>query len=447
MCLKRSAHVVPLSQLLVLPSVLILIVALTNGVSAQSRSEGTDQASGLSHGVVPWSITSPAEGSSGRPPSMVVPFLFVTERYDSNVLLQPTNVIADYVTNITAGARVNHSGDMVVTTLSGGFTSEVYALHPGLNYIGTNGTLNLGLDNAVGKVVRGLRLSISDTVVYTPRLQGWLTPEAQPNSFVSGVQTYRTNSLTNISNVLSAYALSPVDQIRASYSYQMLKFYNTETLGSGVTGGLFNTNVHIFSTGLEHNINPTDSIVVSYQYQHMLFELNTGGPVFDVAVNGAMVTLKKSITREWSAEVSPGAAIVSNVPEGPQWTMQAALRWNDARLSSGVAYNRSIVPGFFVAGAAMVNNIVSLFLSRNITSQWNIGAQANYGLSNSLSSANGSIGFESYGGRGFVNYGFYPGFVASVIGTYDKFTFNTAGSGNQSMDRQTVMLSLTAEWN
>lgn len=406
---------------------------------AQTRTDGSGQTSGA--GALQTSLTS------GGTPTGVVPYISVTERYDSNVLFLPTNVKQDFVTNVGAGARVNYHDDLVAGTLRGGFTSEVYARNPGLNYIGTNAALTAVLDKVVGKMVHGLGLTVNDTVTYSPKPQAWLTPEVAENSFISGIQTYRNNTLTNVSNAMSTYALTPSDDLKASYSYQMIRFYNTTSAVPGSFGGLFNTDIHALSGGVEHHVNPLDSIGVSYQHQQMSFEPNTGGASTGVSVDGAVFTWRKSIAREWSAVISPGVAVLSTLPREPQWTMLANLEWRTPMTTTVVSYSKSILPAFFLAGSAMASNGVNLSILHNLTNQWSVGAQGNYASSNTIGAANGSFQFDSYGGRGFLNYTFYPGLMASGTATWDRFEFGTPSSGNLSVKRQTVLLSLIAEWN
>lgn len=425
---------VSLSRLTVPVLVVAFTLTLANTMQAQTRTDVVGQAPGV-----------------GTPqatvPSGFVPYLSVAERYDSNVLLLPTNIAQDYVTNVSAGARVNYQGDLAAGTLRAGFNSEVYARNPGLNYIGANAGLIASLDKAVGKVVRGLGLTLTDNVIYTPQIQSWLTPEVPATSFISGIQAYRNNTLSNVFNALSMYALSPSDDLKASYSYQMMRFFDTGSAIPGAIGGLFNTDVHMFTTGVEHHINPLDSIGITYQHQLMSFQLNTGGANTNVTVDGVTVPWKKLIAREWFAVLSPGVSLISNVPGELQWTMLASLEWRAPMTATTIAYNRAVLPGFYLAGSAMITDGVNLSIVHNLTSHWSVGAQGNYALSSSVGSASGNLQFDSYGGRGFLNYTFRPGLVASGSGTWDRFSYGTSSAGNLVVNRQTFVLSLTAEWN
>jgi len=421
-------------------SVLVGALVLTgaNTMHAQTRTDGSGQAPGAG--------SLQATTTSGRVP-FVVPYASVTERYDSNVLFLPTNAKQDFVTNVAAGARLNYQDDLVTGALRGGFTSEVYARNPGLNYIGTNAALNAVLDKAVGKIVQGLGLTVNDTVTYSPKPQAWLTPEVVENSFISGIQTYRNNTLTNVANALSTYALTPSDDLKASYSYQMIRFYNTTSAVPGAFGGLFNTDVHAVTAGAEHHINQLDSLGISYQHQRMSFQPNTGGPSNGVDVDGATITWRKSLAREWTAVISPGVAVLSTLPGEPQWTMLANLEWRAPMTTTVVSYSRSILPAFFLAGSAMVSDGISLSIFHNLSSQWSVGAQGNYAKSSSVGSMSGNLQFDSYGGRSFLNYTFYPGLMASGTVTWDRFAFGATSAGNLTVNRQTAALSLVAEWN
>lgn len=442
MCLKFSVSMV-LSRLLVV-TVIIFVLAWTNTVLAQTKSDGSEQTSGTSQDAFRRPI-APVSAPSAGSPAPVIPFVTISERFDDNVLFTPTNKVQDFVTNVTAGARLNYRDDMVDGTFRGGLVSEVYVRNPGLNYVGANAALTAVLDNAVGKVVRGLGLRVSDAVSYSPRSQAFITPEAPVNSFINGIQAFRNNTLTNATNVLSTYALNPLDQVRASYSYQMIRFFNDQPV-SGAVGGLFNSDVHTLLTGVEHQLNPSDSIGGSYQYQQMAFAPNTGGPSAMVSVNSAMATWKNTISRELRMEVSPGASILSSLPGQPQWTLHASLAWSDTRTAAGVSFYRDIFPGFFFAGSAIRTDGVTLTLSRILTSQWTVGAQSDYASSRALGGGGSNLQFKSFGERAFLNYTFYPGLIASASATYNHFTFGQVGSENQLI-RQTVTLTLTAEWN
>lgn len=436
MCLRSLSFV--LAPLLAM----ILILVCINTRMAQAQSQGSEERPGTAPSGLGQSAAS-TRGSSGGGSMRVVPSITVSERYDSNVLLFVPKIY-DYVTNIRPGARVQYKDNLVDGALTGGLVSEVYARNPQLNYVGADASFDAILDQAVGRMVRGLGLRITDSVIYTPQQQAFLTPQASETSFIYGLQAYRNNSITNAANILGTYAITPLAQVNASYSHQMMRFLNQRI--SGLSGGLFNTTVQSLSAGAEYRTAPTQSIGVLYQYQQMSFESSLGSTDsgFNQGVQSAMATWRASLTRELTAEVSPGAAIVSSFPGELQWTMRGRLGWSDGKARVGLSYSRSVSPGFFLVGSALISNTVSLSLSQVVANQWDVNAQSDYATSSAIGGT--AFGFESFGQTVGVSYSFYPGMVATASATYNSFSFNQGGPEIKT-DRQLVMLSLRAEWN
>src|SRR2546428_1074646 len=130
----------------------------------------------------------------------LVPSLAVSERYDSNVLFIPGRHVEDYVSNISPQVTVDHKGRLIDGTVRGGATAEVYVRNPGLNYVAANGGVTLNLDNAVGQLVRGAGLKLSDTFYFTPQPPAFVAPGGASQvsqAVVRGTQAARANSLTN----------------------------------------------------------------------------------------------------------------------------------------------------------------------------------------------------------------------------------------------------------
>lgn len=416
-----------------------------SGETRESAQGGGSQAAGQASSA---GSGAPTRGSSGGAAIRVVPFLNFSERYDSNVFFAPRKV-SDFVTNISPNARIEYVDDLVTGSLTGGATAEAYVRNPELNYVGGNGVLSGTLDNLVGKMIRGLGLTIDDSVMYTPQPMPFVTPQAPETSFLRGIQAIRNNYLTNSGNVLTSYAMTPLSVLNASYSNQIMRFFNQSSPGA-TSSLLFNTTTQTFSGGPEYHISSAQSIGASYVYQHMFFEPNTGeGGSNTVVTHGALATWKSSLTREWAAEVSPGITVLSGLSD-PVWTMRASLRWSDQRTTAGLLYSRGVFPSYFIGGGALISDVVNASLTYTINNQLSLAAAANYGLNVSISGQQNlgqqNLRFESYDYSATVSYTFYRGMTASLIATQGNFSYVQQGS-NIQFDRHTIMLSLTAEWN
>ena len=435
--------------MLLLLLVLVFNLTCPNGTMAQTTNQtsngpsgpapsGAGQTAGQSGdgGVAP-----PLRGSSGGSFTNIAPYMSVSERYDSNILFTP-NKMSDYVTNIRAGARTQYRNDVVDGTLTGGLIGEVYARNPGLNYVGTDANINANLDNAVGWMIRGLGLTVMDSFMYTPQPPAFITPEVPPSSFIRGIQIARNNTLMNNANVMSTYAMSPLAQFNVSYSHQMMKFLDQIERA----GALFDTTVQSLTAGPEYHLAPTQSIGASYQYQYMLFEPSGGGGGggSSAVIHGGGGIWKGAFSRELTAEVSPGIAVVTNNPGDLQWTARALLQWSDGRTTAGLSYTRGLFPSYFINASALISDNVSVSLSKRLNSQWNISAQFDYANNRSLPPAD--LRFESFGQTVVVNYDLFQGLVVSASLSYNYFVYGTGGA-EVSVSRETAMLSLRKQWN
>jgi hypothetical protein len=373
--------------------------------------------------------------------------IIISERYDSNILLRGDRQISDYVTSFRPGARVGYRGDLIDGSLTAGAVSEVFVRNPELNYFGMNASLEATLDNIVGRMVRGLGLRIIEGFMYSPEQQAFLTPEASESSFVRGIQARRNNALTNSATLLGTYAMTPSTQFNASYSNQMRKFLGQTISGdTGVPYALFDTTVQSFSTGPQYQIMPTHSIGASYVHQHVSIDRSSTGvdADFSSAIHGGVATWKSSLTRELTAEVSPGVSIVTRIPDKPQWTMGASLLWSDGKTSAGLVYSRGVYPSYVVSAGLLISNVVSVSVSHNMNSQWLVRAQSSHADNTRIGQQDQR--FTSWSHSIAVNYSFYQGMVVSLSGTHADFIYDTPDF-NRRLDRQTVILSLAAEWN
>ena len=184
----------------------------------------------------------------------IKPSLYISERYDSNVFFVPGKDLQDYVTSASPQVRVIHRGDFFEGVIGGGATAEVYARNPGLNYVAGNGLIDLNLDQAIGRIARGLGLRFSDSFYFTPQPPAFVAPvgvSQAPESFVRGIQAQRANSFSNIGKVIGSYAILPVLSFTSTYADQRIRFQNPIFAPSGQpqTSSLIDTTFQTVTTG------------------------------------------------------------------------------------------------------------------------------------------------------------------------------------------------------
>lgn len=388
-------------------------------------------------------------GSSGGSSLRVIPMITVSERYDSNIFNGFGNPVSDFVTDIRPGARVEYSSDLVEGSFVGTAISAVYARNPGLNYIGTNVVLNATLDKITERMVRGLKLNLSEGATYYPEQPAFITPLSPESDFTRGIQAVRNNSLTNITAAQSTYQITPLTQFNASYSFQLRRYIGqpqSQSSDPGVSIALFNNTVHSVSAGPMYRVSQSHTIGTSYVYRQVSIE-PAGSPSaqsFASVIHAGVVTWRSILSQELSAEISPGFAVESRSPDRVIWTMRAGLQWQDSRNSAEISYTRNVFPSYFVQAALLISDMVGATYSYNFSSQWRAGFGANYAVN--TSTEQGDLRFESIGVNGSLVYAFYPGMTVSVIGSHGEFIVDQS-SVTSRFNRQTGMVSLTMEWN
>ncbi|CUQ67361.1 protein of unknown function [Candidatus Nitrospira inopinata] len=391
-------------------------------------------------------------------PLRVIPTLMVSERYDSNILAFRGigGPQWDFVTDVFPGARVIHSNDYIDWTLTGQAIASIYVNNPGLNYVGAQGSFMTVLDKMSERLIRGLGLRVSGTVLYYPEQPSFVSPQALQSDFIRGIQARRNNAISNTTTVQGAYTVNPLVQVTSSYSYQTMRFLGQTDYGdTGPPVPLFDLTTHGMTAGSTYLVLPSQRIGILYSYREMMFGSSTGdglvGERFggrSFAVHGANATWSGEFGREWRAEVSPGFSLATQFPDRLLWTINASLHWIGRQKSASVSFSRGLYPSFFGEAALLASNVVSGSASYRFSQKWEVALGANYAVNTRSETGAGAtpLRFESIGVNGTLRYSLYRGISAAITGSHGDFTIEQSGS-TLSYDRQVGMLTLTAEWN
>jgi len=325
--------------------------------------------------------------------------------------------------------------------------SSVYARNPGLNYVGANVLLNAALDKITERMVRGLKLNLSEAATYFPESPAFVTPVSPESDFTRGIQAARNNSLTNITTAQGAYQITPLTEFNTSYSFQLRRYIGQpQSSDTGVPLALFNNTIHTVSAGPMYRVSQSHTIGTSYVYRQVLIESasSLSAQSFNSAIHGGMVTWRSMLSQELRAEISPGFSIEARFPDRVIWTMRAGLQWQDSRKTAEISYTRNVFPSYFVQAELLISDMVGATVLYSVSSQWRVGFGANYAVNTSTGQRD--LRFESIGVNGSLMYAFYPGMTVSVIGSHGEFIIDQSSITNR-FNRQTGMVSLTMEWN
>jgi len=381
-----------------------------------------------------------------EPDTHIIPSLRVAERYDSNVFFVPGTKLDDYVTTISPQLKLNHRNQWIKGTFGAGATAEVYVQNPGLNYVAGNGTMNLNLDGAMNRLVPGLGLDVSDTLIYTPQPLAFAAPTSGSQlapAFVQGIQAQRANSFSNAAKVETSYRLSEFMSMTVTYLDQRIRFGSPIATPTGVTqGGFINTNFQTLTSGLARKFSSADTIFIAHQYQNATFSAsNDLGSQF--STQGALIRWSRFITPGLKATGEGGFAVLS--PRGNvEWLGAASLEWKGQYTTVTVSYSRSIAPSFLFVSTPLLSQVVTGELKRRITDTLTLSVNGGYAINESV--PDGSVlRFQSYSVTPSISYIISKAFTAALSYTRSQYE-QTVASQTFPFDRDLVQLSLIAEW-
>jgi len=398
-----------------------------------------------------YGAATPAPGAAAWE---VVPSLCMSERYDSNVYFVPSTpglTRNDFVTNVSPTLRINHNGDYAAGFLNIGGYGETYINNPNLNYIGTNGTLNLNLDNSIKRLLPNASLRIDDAFRYAPTPPGFVNPAAGTspsnpvniqNAFGQGLMVQRTNNWMNNGTVLASYATTASTSLNASYSSAILRF-GSSPISSTSQPTLFNTTVQTGTVGGQARLSGLDILSVNYSYAQSEFTpQSTSGPSKFFTVYSTTMKWSRTLTPYLMAEVGGGGIVIN--PGFTTYAANASVVMNLLNQTATISYAHTAFPSFANAGQPLIGNVVSLSAIQKIDRQWQIAETASY--SNSTGSGSTTVTYDSY----FVSADLYY-WVTSVWSTalsFDYMKYNSDfGTSSTSWNREVITFSVRATWD
>jgi len=385
----------------------------------------------------------------------------VSERYDSNVFYRPPAPglqREDFVTRVNPMLRVNHNGDYASGFLDVGGFSETYAKNPDLNYLGTNNSLSLNLDNSIKRWLPNASLRIDDSFSYTPLPPGFVNPAAGTspgapgniqNVYAQGFLGARTNNLINNATVSTSYATTASTSLNASYSYGIIRFGSSPS-----TQGLllFDTTNQTGTVGGAVRLSGLDTLNVKYahtQTDRTPSSPSTSTPSSSFITDSATIRWSRTLTSNLSAELGGGGILIS--PGITTYAANAALVMNSLNNSATISYSRSAFPNIAgvtgaggTSGGILIGDVFSLSAIQRIDRQWQLAETANYAHTSGGSGLN-SLTYNSFVAGGDILYWMTSIWSTALSYNYTNFSSET-GSSKTSFDRQVITLSVRATW-
>lgn len=402
---------------------------------------------------------SPLSTASGTGSFEVVPSLCVSERYDTNIFYRPPTPgldRADFVTDVNPMLRINHNGNYASGFLNVGGFSETYVNNSSLNYLGTNDSLFLFLDDSIKRLFPNARLRVSDTFSYTPLPPGFINPAAGTspeapgniqNSYTQGFLGARTNNLINNGTVSTSYAVTALTSLNASYNYAIIRFGSSPS-----TQGLLLSN----STAQSGTVGGTTQIsgldMLNVRYVHTQVDLTPSSPSTSTSssffiTDTATIGWSRTLTSNLSAEVGGGGILIS--PGITTYAANAALIVKGLNNSATISYARSAFPNLVgvggTTGGILIGDVFSLSAIQKLDRQWQLAETASYAHTSSGGGLS-PVTYDSFAAGGDIQYWMTSIWSTALSYSYQKFN-QDVGSVNTDFDRQVIMFSVRATWS
>ena len=403
--------------------------------------------------------SAPPSRASGTGSFEVIPSLCVAERYDSNVFFRPATPGLqrhDFVTTVNPRIQVNHSGEYASGVLNLGGFSETYAKNTNLNYLGTNDSLFLNLDNSIKRLFPHASLRIMDTFSYTELPPGLVNPIAGtrpsdpniivdpniPNSdivFAQGLQFQRSKNLINTGTLSTSYATTNLTSLNASYSYAIIRFN-----GSPSTQGLslFDATTQTGTVGGTARVSDLDTLHVTYSQGQT--ESTRGATSSFFKVDSATLGWSRLLTPNLSAQVGGGGTLISSTGY-TTYIANASLVMNFSNNSATLSYARTVVPSFVGAGEPLIADRFSLSAVQKLSRQWQVTESGSYVHTTHAGGLN-ALTYDSIIATGDIQYWLNNIWGTSLSYSYMKF-MSESGSVNTGFDRHVMMFSVIASWS
>lgn len=263
-------------------------------------------------------ILGGANGLARAQTIILSPSLAISEEYDDNVFLSPTDRQSDFVTSVSPGLR------LAVKEYPWDVTMAVSAR--GIYYV-NRPELNSTTDNQDG----GLTIEYRPTPRFTASVTDTFSRSFNPGEVDPeiGIITGRFRSYSNTAAPALSYQLNPLTRIRLDYAFRI--FRSDSSLAE-------DSDTHEAGVFVEREFTPRTSGTFRYTFSHFQPE---GNPASDAHLPRVGLAHALSPTIRVSADAGP--LLIERSDGSTEITVGGSLRYNQqfTRGSLSVAYDRS----------------------------------------------------------------------------------------------------------
>jgi hypothetical protein len=386
--------------------------------------------------------------------TQITPSVSLSERYDSNVYFSPSVFLApgtrvdDFVSSLMGSVEVRHKTTDVNLSLKAAGDLNYYVYNPALNYVGTNAVASAQLDGWASRLLRGLRLSVSDYFRYTPQPPGFLSPSTNAavggDPFARGVQNLYANNFSNTFSTTAGYDIYKDLFLSGSYAFSFSKFPSVQALATAEPT-FFNTTIHRWSVGPGYRLTPADSISLLYS-QNLVSQTVSSGTSqnFNFNTQELWTHYTRTVPDYWSITLRGGVTLIEPASRAFGTVWITLMSNPERRTSISLDLSRKAAPSFYLASGASISNVAVLSVNHKLTRRLNVFGMANYAYSETVPER--TFKYTTISINSGLRYELTRLLAADLYYSYQTFD-NVAPGFNYNLLRHVVGVRLTGLWN
>ena len=384
----------------------------------------------------------------------VIPSVSLSERYDSNIFrttrsnygpgVQPW----DYVTTVGAIVDVANKSRLADSLLRAGVNGNAYVYNTDAAFVSTNVFATSDMTRGVSELVRGLRLRISDSFLYTPEMPAFLAygghPDDTADIYSGGIQGSRANTYRNILSAYSDYSLSRSFSLTTNYQFSMFRRGRSDPTSESVDAvTYFNNTQHSVDIGPTYTFDGGDTLFLKYNYS--AGESKPEGPGATTGYTFQTIApeyVTKALVPGWTLTISGGPTLVKQVGDHVFLSGKLGLATDyDRRTHVEMRVSREARPSYYQTSSSLIGNLARFNVSYSVTRLVRLTAGAYYAYNETVPVK--TFAFRTAGGVVALDYSLTQStkLVLSQEYTYYERT------GVLPYDRIVTMLTLKTEWN
>ena len=384
----------------------------------------------------------------------VIPSVSLAERYDSNIYrttrssYRPGIQPWDYVTTVSAIVDVVNKSRLADSLLRAGVNGNAFVYNADLAFVSTNVFAASDLTRGVGELVRGLRLRISDSFLYTPEMPAFLEygghPDDTADIYSGGIQGSRANTYRNILSAYSDYSLSRSFSLTTNYQFSMFRRGKVDQTSESIDAvAYFNNTQHSVDFGPTYTFDRGDTLFLKYNYSTGESVPEGSGVITDYTFQTIAPMYVTKAVPGWTLTMSGGATLVEQ-EAGNDVFLSGKLGFAtdyDRRTHVAMLVSREARPSYFQTSSSLIANLARFNVSYSVTRLVRLTASANYGYNETIPVK--TFAFRTAGGVVALNYSLTQSTTLSLSQEYTYYE----RTGVLPYDRIVTMLTLKTEWN